>query len=186
MDGHENRRVAMTKRLVQEGLLRLLDKKELAKISVTELCREADVNRATFYRYYGSPADVLSAIKKQFFQDLLESQEKTDAKAPATYLEVMERMCEYLHENRELAKHIIRNMDFDIPYVVIQMSHGQNGTYDYLTTHFDDKDSVKLADTFICYGGYSVIRQWLTEDMEKTPQEIAGILCRLMNSDIFQ
>lgn len=68
MDAKENRRVTMTKRLIQEGLLRLLEKKELAAINVTELCREADVNRATFYKYYGNPNDVLAAIKEQFFR----------------------------------------------------------------------------------------------------------------------
>ena len=50
----ENQRITLTKKLLQEGLLRLLETKRLDKISVTELCREAGINRATFYNHYDS------------------------------------------------------------------------------------------------------------------------------------
>ena len=47
-----NQRIALTKRLLQEGLIRLLEKKPLDKNSVTELCGESGINQATFYRHY--------------------------------------------------------------------------------------------------------------------------------------
>ena len=50
----ENQRIALTKKLLQEGLLRLLETKTLDKISVTVLCRESGINRATFYNHYNS------------------------------------------------------------------------------------------------------------------------------------
>jgi len=114
MDVKENQRIALTKRLLQEGLLRLLEKKELSKINVTELCKESDINRATFYKYYGCPDDVLAAIKEQFFHELLESQQQDRSDSPMTYIEVFGRICTYLYEYKELSKHIIRNMDFNI------------------------------------------------------------------------
>lgn len=57
-----NQRVALTKRLIQEALLRLLKKTPLAKVSVCALCEEAQINRTTFYRHYETPDDVLSEI----------------------------------------------------------------------------------------------------------------------------
>ena len=48
----ENRRVRMTKRLLQDALLELLEEKSLEKITVTQVCSKADVNRSTFYAYY--------------------------------------------------------------------------------------------------------------------------------------
>ena len=47
----ENQRITLTKKLLQEGLLRLLEVKTLDNISVTELCRESGINRATFYNH---------------------------------------------------------------------------------------------------------------------------------------
>ena len=56
----ENQRVILTKRLLYEGLLRLLEKKELHKITITELCAEAGINRATFYKHNSTPKDLMN------------------------------------------------------------------------------------------------------------------------------
>lgn len=185
MSKKENQRVALTKRLLQEGLLRLLEKKELSKINVTELCRESGINRATFYKYYGCPDDVLAAIKEQFFQELLESQLPESVKNSPTYLEAFGRTCSYFYEHKELAKHIIRNMDFDISGILEKMSQENHGIHEYLKKNFDPKGA-ELAATYIGYGGYSIIRQWLTDDIDKTPKEIVAIVHKLMNIDLTQ
>ena len=59
----ENQRVLMTKHLLHEGLLQLLEIKDMDKISVTELCRVSGINRAAFYNHYSSPKDLLSAME---------------------------------------------------------------------------------------------------------------------------
>ena len=61
----ENQRITLTKKLLQEGLLRLLETKRLDKISVTELCREAGINRATFYNHYDSPQGLLTELEQK-------------------------------------------------------------------------------------------------------------------------
>lgn len=185
MDKKENQRVVLTKRLLGEGLLRLLEKKELAKITVTELCRESGINRATFYKYYGCPEDVLAAIKEQFFQKLLALQEQNTVKTPTTYIESLGRICAYFYEHKKLSKHIIQNMDFNISDILEKLSQGQNGMYEYLENNFDS-DGVKLASTYIGYGTYSVVRQWLVNDIAKTPKEIEAIIYKLMNNELFQ
>lgn len=184
MEIRENQRIALTKRLLQEGLFRLLKKKELSKISVTELCTESGINRATFYKHYGCPDDVLAAVKEQFFQDLLESQSNS-GHTPVTYIEAFGRICSYIYEHKELAMHIINNLDFNISDLLEKLSQGQNGMYEYLEKNFD-KDSAKLASTFIGYGAYSMIRQWLAEDVARTPKEMEAIIHKLLNDGLFQ
>ena len=67
---HENRRVQMTKRLLKEALLELLEQTELAGISVTAVCEAADVHRSTFYKYYREPSDVLRDIEKDVLDQI--------------------------------------------------------------------------------------------------------------------
>ena len=59
----DNRRVIMTKRLMKDALLELLEQMELSSISVTAVCETANVNRSTFYNYYSSPSDLLREIE---------------------------------------------------------------------------------------------------------------------------
>lgn len=59
----QEKRVEQTKQALQDSLLRLMEKKSLEKITVKEICDGADVNRSTFYVYYGSPREVLEGAK---------------------------------------------------------------------------------------------------------------------------
>ncbi len=62
MEKKEDRRIAMTKRLLKAALIELLKEQDIYHISIRELCERADVNRTTFYKYYGSQFDLLSAM----------------------------------------------------------------------------------------------------------------------------
>ena len=63
---HENRRVQMTKRLLKDALLELLEENELANISVTAICEAADVHRSTFYKYYKDPACLMHDLEQDY------------------------------------------------------------------------------------------------------------------------
>ncbi len=62
----ESQRVRLTRRLLKESLFELLKNKSISKISVSELCVKAGINRTTFYAHYGSQYDVLQDIGKEY------------------------------------------------------------------------------------------------------------------------
>ena len=64
----ENQRVALSKRMLKEGLIKLLNKKNISKISINELCEIAEINRTTFYRHYQTPHDVLLEVEYDFIK----------------------------------------------------------------------------------------------------------------------
>lgn len=61
-----DRRVAKTKRGLQEALFELLDQKSLADISVTELCERADIGRRTFYLHYDNIMEIFDDYLQDF------------------------------------------------------------------------------------------------------------------------
>ena len=69
----ESRRVKMTKRLLKDALMELLENKPLAAVSVTELCKAADVNRSTFYSYYSGIRDLLEETENDILRQLPET-----------------------------------------------------------------------------------------------------------------
>ena len=56
--------------LMDEALLRLLEKKDFEFITITEVCQKAGVNRSTFYLHYENMDDLLvetiQMINKRF------------------------------------------------------------------------------------------------------------------------
>ena len=79
----ENRRVLMTKKLLKESVFELMEEKPLNKITIKEICENADVNRTTFYKYYGDQyalvkeaEDELLDKTAEFLRNLSSDEEK--------------------------------------------------------------------------------------------------------------
>ncbi len=56
-------RVEKTRRIIREAVLQLLCEKELQKITITEICSRAEINRKTFYRHYRAVDDVIAQLE---------------------------------------------------------------------------------------------------------------------------
>lgn len=52
----------LTRESLEISLLQLLEKKELAKITISELVNRAGVSRASFYRNYNSKEEILESF----------------------------------------------------------------------------------------------------------------------------
>ncbi|MDO5110969.1 MAG: TetR/AcrR family transcriptional regulator [Clostridia bacterium] len=57
-----DQRIKASEEAMKGALIRLLQKKEPARITVVELCREAGVNRSTFYDRYGYMDGLVLAV----------------------------------------------------------------------------------------------------------------------------
>lgn len=65
-----NRRVQMTRRLLKDALIELLQIKRLEKISVREICTRADVNRSTFYDHYQDIYALMRDVARDFIAQI--------------------------------------------------------------------------------------------------------------------
>ncbi len=66
----ESRRVKLTKRLLKNALMELVETEPLSSISVTKLCKQADVNRSTFYSYYNDIIELLKEIEDDILAEI--------------------------------------------------------------------------------------------------------------------
>lgn len=60
-----------SKRAIIETFLKIRKKKELEKITVTELCKLADINKSTFYVYFHDILDLSEQLETQLVQSIL-------------------------------------------------------------------------------------------------------------------
>ena len=57
-----DRRTVMTKGMIKDALLELLQNTTYEKITVTALCKQSEITRATFYLHYNNIDDVLEEL----------------------------------------------------------------------------------------------------------------------------
>ena len=64
-----DRRTRYTRQTIKDTFLEELKNKPFSKITVTEICKKADLNRGTFYLHYYDVDDVLNDIFEDFLSD---------------------------------------------------------------------------------------------------------------------
>lgn len=88
-----DRRTAKTKKAIAIALAKLLSEKEINKITITDIAKEADINRKTFYNYYSSVYEVIDDIENEivsaFSKSLSEIDMKSDFQKPQIILRVL-------------------------------------------------------------------------------------------------
>ena len=69
-ESKDDRRVKYTKMVIKESFINLLEKKDLSRITVKEICEDADINRATFYSHYTDVYDLLRKIENELLENV--------------------------------------------------------------------------------------------------------------------
>lgn len=174
-------RVTLTKRLLQDGLLRLLKQKELSKINVTELCEEAGVNRATFYRHYEQPRDILNELRKNVSQDVTKIAMQCNFENGLK--QWLEATCYYFYEHSEVLNILFRSRTDDEFVTLLNDLYNEHFS-EFKKIGYNagfDNDSMRLGTYYFAGGIYYILRQWLMEPIDKSPKEIAELILRLLN-----
>ena len=174
-----NQRIMITKKLLKDALLRLLENKPVAKITITELCRTAGINRSTFYAHYEIPHDVLLDIEHDLMDELTELLQPLSGRNLRASAEIM---CHYLYEHADLLRILIRNFsDHDLEQM---MNESYLRVIEHSNVKMKDKDLLRLMVAYMAGGGYSLLALWLQEDIKKTPEEIAELLADMFSEKL--
>lgn len=70
----EYKNAVRSKEMIRNALISLMDKKQdIAEITVSDIAKEANINRGTFYNHYNNPVDIVEEIKDEMMQKLLDA-----------------------------------------------------------------------------------------------------------------
>ncbi len=173
-----NQRVAVTKRMLKEGLMRLLKDKPLDKISITELCREAGINRTTFYRHYEWPRDVLTEMQNDFFAETFDHFQK-----PMTVGDV-ERFFVCLADHVDLVKLFFQhNSDTDWMQLFTRIYTCFPANRMMKVFQNINEIHAELLSTYLAGGAYFLARKWIMDDMPISPRELAAIVLSTLDKE---
>lgn len=168
----EDRRVRYTKQAIRDGFLSLIAQKPIEKITVTEICRAADINRGTFYAHYSDPYE----LKRNLENELTEAMEQRVRELGTPRMTALQMM-RLLKENQELCRVFAGPYgDNDALLKIIA-----NQADEYITNELETIG--KLSDTMReCIKGLlvssisTVVKYWFDTDMQASPERVAYVL----------
>lgn len=172
----ENQRIRLSKRMLKDALIELLMEHPLDKITVYQICQRAQINRTTFYKYYGNPQDLLNDIEKDIFAEL-ETLLLSDG---GLEQDGLTRVLRYFEKEHTKCRMLInaaggRNFGeklFRLPFIQSLLAR-------YIPKEIPDT-MTEYVHTFMYMGGAAIIHRWINKEHRESPEQIADLIHKLM------
>lgn len=174
MEKKVDRRVIKTRRQLKKGLAALMKEKSVNQITVKELVEEVDINRSTFYLHFKDIQDLLREIEENMEAQIKRAIEEhpivSDNENAFYFIEDMFRV---LDEEREISKALIGpNGDMGFIHRIERIiKENSRGTLEKMFP--GKKEDLKYFYAFCLSGCLGLVKVWLNEGEEKSPEEMA-------------
>ncbi|EFW37045.1 TetR/AcrR family transcriptional regulator [Treponema phagedenis] len=166
MNIKNNKRKRASIEKIEKIFALLLQKKEINKISVTEICKKAGINRTTFYANYLDIFDLAEKIGKKAIDDFNELYEE-EVKSQYNSNDFL-KLFSHIKENQLLYKTYFK-LGIDSNFKIRR----------YDTKLAEKYYSNKYIDYHIEYfraGITAIIKMWLNNNCDLEPEEVFQII----------
>lgn len=181
----KDRRVLYTKMFLRDSLLELMKEKPIDKITPTELCRTANINRNTFYAHYYTARDVLAEIENDFFAQIMESLSSLFATAAFSISQMLKEICNIIYAQQEFCK-ILLSENGDAAFFEKTISTGKPLVLEGWRTEGVslNEQEMEMFFAFIVNGSIALIQKWVAGDILQPPAEVARLIERVAYNGI--
>lgn len=164
-----------TQLIIKQALLKILSEKQLNKVSVTELCAAANINRGTFYNHFEDVYDVSYSIEQDFYEQLTQK-----LASETSYNFDKKFFCgiiSLLNDNMDLVKILLADMSNSsfIKQIIGHIHKRFSALYASSHPHI----SPKLINNILTYsinGSIGIITQWVNDSSLYTIDELADLI----------
>lgn len=172
-----DRKTRYTRMVLQDSLIELMMKKPIAKITIKELCENADINRATFYAHYTDQYSLLRQIEdetllwvKDVLSVLIGQTDKHET------IKILEGVFQYFIENsRHLQILMSEKGDIDFQKQLFTLIYQQCGI-DPLAISNGNAAIKECYFIFVVNGSIGLLQHWLKSGLTMPAKEIAEII----------
>ena len=150
-----------TKIWIAEVMKKLMAKKPIEKIRVTEICREAEIERPTFYYHFRDKYDLVAWI---FFHSAFETDVISVSSAAASMNRMRQDFIFYKRAYEDTSQNPL--WQYMLEYFVGRYTQEAKSILSAETLDAQTQFSIRLY----CYGAVGMTREWLLND-NITPAE---------------
>lgn len=165
MNKPNNQRRKKSQEKIKLVFIDLIQNKDLKDITVTDICRQARLNRSTFYANYLDVYDLAEKIKAELEQEIMDlySDEVKSQRSTHNFLKLFYHIKEnqlFFHTYFKLSHHLETKMGYDLELAAL----------------FYNNDNIDYHIEFFGGGFNAIIKKWLSDGCKKSPEEINQIL----------
>lgn len=162
-----------------EALERLLAVEDFSQITVSELCKVADVHRTTFYAHYENTVELLQELKRRKQAELVERSRGLAYDIDSFDRRIFVVYLQFVRENADFYRAYMKNsaiLDSEDDFETVYETHILPSVRERFA---GDETSILYYTRFFLTGLYEVIRMWIDGGFAETPEEMADTLVRI-------
>ncbi len=180
---------ASTAARMDEALIACLEKKDLAYITVKEICERAGVNRSTFYLHYETVADLLDECVEytnnkcfqRYSADLTDMEKRLASDRPEDSILIspayLRPYLEFVRSNKRIYQVVLEHQEVFRTRRTFQQLFDSIFSPTLDKFHFPEPEKAYIVHFYL--GGItSVVREWLKKDCADPIDRIVAICMR--------
>ena len=171
MNKKNNSRYKMSNEKIETAFLSLILNHKYENITISQVCKQADINRSTFYCHYDDINDLVIKIEGKFAKSMANIFNYGERQNHQAFIE----MFSFVKENKYFYKAFL-----NIPYATLAENNIKQDVMLNLKkqpsiTKFNDISLFYRAN-FFGAGIKEMCRLWLARDCKETPEQMALLL----------
>ena len=169
----ESRRIRMSKRMMKDALLELMEEKPLSRISVTAICETADVNRSTFYAYYNETSDLLHDLENDIFEQMPRINDFRNIQNDREFMKLNTEFFDYIKKNGRKFKILMVNSE-NVGFYnrmtekVLEMYKIDENVHDEQFRHY--------RQVYLASGAVGMLKEWIRNDCHMSSRKFAQLI----------
>lgn len=171
-----------TKDLIKTEFINLLNKKPLHNITVTELAKECNIERKTFYYHYENLPELIKEIFEEELEKVIEEFNES-----LSWEECFILAAKFILDNKKAIKHMYES-DYKLDLEKYVFSISGEIMNKYVSRVAKDTKAqeidIKLIAYFYQCALSSALIQWVATDMKTDPKLITRRIGELMDGNI--
>lgn len=158
----------------------LLEKKDIRKITVREICEIAQVNRSTFYNHFLDVYDMLDKLMKSHLDMMAEIFPNGSLESPKDNLRAI---LEYMKKHKTLYRASFHSAGYDkmITGFEVIFKHHEVENYEGLSEL--EKRKIDYVVYFVEQGLFSTISYWLDHDCDVDVEIVLDVINQFYTLD---
>ncbi len=178
----EYRSSIRSKNLIKKALAKLIHEKDIGKITVSDIIREADISRGTFYAHYADVHAVVEQIESEELKNLMDFVDRFGFENIITNTSTfIEDICVYLNKDIEYYRMIAQsNILNNFIWRMVNIYYEKLLEHTLNSVGASDRDEAELYLIYITSGAKTIIMSWLNGEIKCTPAEIGERLGKLI------
>lgn len=173
-----------TKNLIKQEFIKLLNKKSLHNITVTEIAKQCKIERKTFYYHYENLPQLVKEIFDEELEDVIKEFNET-----LSWEESFISATKFILENKKVVKHMYES-DYKVELEKYIFSISGEIMKKYVRRVAKDTKAqeidIKLIAYFYQCALSSSLVEWVATDMKTDPKIVARRLGKLMDGNILE